>query len=156
MVPISLICHTHIFSRGQHVNWSPFSRWNVRINQRWCVRLDAIRASAHPLVAFSGFYESHECPPSSNVRGIVPPHCDGLQNGQQSGYMLHHPCVDCRPGSLWGNTERGVARWQRPVVLGEALVMLYREMCSVSHRRTAMAIKMACDRGAFVRHCSQL
>jgi len=39
------------------------------------------------MVAFSGFYESHEPPPSGDARGIVPPHCDGYQNGQQSGYM---------------------------------------------------------------------
>ena len=36
------------------------------------------------MVAFSGFYESHEPPPS----GISPPHRDGHRNGQQSGYMF--------------------------------------------------------------------
>ena len=30
-----------------------------------------IRASARPMAAFSGFYESHEPPPLSNVRGIT-------------------------------------------------------------------------------------
>ena len=49
-----------------------------------------IRASARPMVAFSGFYESHKPPPLGDARGIVPPHRDGHQNGQQSGYMLHH------------------------------------------------------------------
>ncbi len=39
MVPLSLICHTSIFIRGQHVNWSPFSLWNGGINRRWHVRL---------------------------------------------------------------------------------------------------------------------
>jgi len=39
------------------------------------------------MVAFSGFYESHNPPPSGGARGIVPPHCDGYQNSQQSGYM---------------------------------------------------------------------
>ncbi len=38
MLLISLICHTPIVIRGQHVNWSPFSRWNRRNNQRWRVR----------------------------------------------------------------------------------------------------------------------
>ena len=42
------------------------------------------------MVAFSGFYESHKPPPLGDARGIVPPHRDGHQNGQQSGYMLHH------------------------------------------------------------------
>ncbi len=39
------------------------------------------------MVVFSGFYESHEPPPLGNARGIVPPHRDGYQTGQQSGYM---------------------------------------------------------------------
>jgi len=37
------------------------------------------------MVAFSGFYESHEPPPSGDARSIVPPHFDGHQNGQQMG-----------------------------------------------------------------------
>jgi hypothetical protein len=36
---------------------------------------------------------------------------------------------------------------------GEALVMLHRVMNAILHHRTAMAIKMACDGGAFVRCC---
>ena len=40
------------------------------------------------MVAFSGFYESHEPPPSGDARGIAPPHRDGHQNGQQSGYLF--------------------------------------------------------------------
>jgi len=39
------------------------------------------------MAACSGFYESHEPPPLGDARGIVPPHRDGYQNGQQSGYM---------------------------------------------------------------------
>jgi hypothetical protein len=44
-----------------------------------------IGASAHPMVAFSGFYESHEPPPSGDARGIVLPHRHGHRNGQQRG-----------------------------------------------------------------------
>jgi hypothetical protein len=40
------------------------------------------------MVAFSGFYESHEPPPSGDARGIAPPHHDGHRNGQESGYMF--------------------------------------------------------------------
>jgi hypothetical protein len=40
------------------------------------------------MVAFSGFYESHEPPPLGDVQGIAPLHRDGYQNGQQSGYMF--------------------------------------------------------------------
>ena len=108
------------------------------------------------MVAFSGFCESHEPPPLGNVRGIVLPHCHGHQNGQQSGYMLHRHFVCCRPGGRRGNTERVVAQWWRPVASGEALVMLHWAMHSVWHRRTAMAIEMARDGGAFVRHRRRL
>jgi hypothetical protein len=99
------------------------------------------------LIGFSGFCESHKPPPSSDVRGIlVPPHRDDQQNGQQSGYMLHHYCVDCRPGGCRGNIERVVARWGCPVASGEALVMIHRVMRSLLHRHTAMDNKMARDR----------
>ena len=100
---------------------------------------------------FSGFYESHEPHPLGDAHGIVPPHRDGHQNGQQSGYMFHYCCVDCHPGGRRGNTERLVARWQRPVASGEALVMLHRVTRSISYRRTAMAIEMAHNGGTFVR-----
>jgi hypothetical protein len=39
------------------------------------------------------------------------------------------------------------------VASGEALVMLHWAMRSVLHRRTAMAIQMARNGGAFVLHC---
>ena len=58
--------------------------------------------------------------------------------------------VDCRPGGRRGDTERVVARWRRSVASGEALVMLHWAMRSILHRRTAMAIEMAHDGGAFV------
>ena len=95
------------------------------------------------MAVFSGLYESPGPPPSGDARGIVPPHRDHHPNGHQSGYILHYRCVDCRPGGRRGDTERVVARWQRPVASGEALVMLHRAMRSVSHRRTAMSIDMA-------------
>jgi len=48
------------------------------------------------MVAFSGFYESHEPPPLGDARSIVPLHRGGQQNGQQSEYILHYRFVDCR------------------------------------------------------------
>jgi len=110
-----------------------------------------IGASDCPMVAFGGFYESHEPPPLGNVHGIVPAHRDGHRNGQQSEYISHNCCIDCHPGGRRGDTERVVVRWQHSVASGEALVMLHWAMCSVLHRRTAMAIKMAHDGGTFVR-----
>jgi hypothetical protein len=103
------------------------------------------------MAAFSGFYESHEPPPLGDAHGIVPVHPDGHHNGLQIGCILHNHCVDCRPGGRRGDTERVVAQWKRSVGSGEALVMLHWVMRSVLHRRTAMAIEMARDRGAFVR-----
>jgi len=47
-------------------------------------------------------------------------------------------------------TVKMIARWQRPVASGEALVLLHWVMCVVSHRCTAMAIEMARDGGEFV------
>jgi len=85
--------------------------------------IDAIGASAHPMAAFSGFYESHEPPPSGDARGIVPAHGDVHRNSQQSGFILHRRTVCCRPGRRQGNMERVVARWRRLVASIKALVL---------------------------------
>jgi hypothetical protein len=57
------------------------------------------------MMAFSGFYESHVLPSSGDARGIVPPHRDGHQNGQQEGTF----CIYCRHGGRQGDTEQVVA-----------------------------------------------
>ncbi len=49
----------------------------------------------------------------------------------------------CCPGGRWGDTERVVARWRRPLASGVALDMLHWAMHLVLHRLTTMAIKMA-------------
>ena len=64
-----------------------------------------IGARAQLMATFSGFYESHEPPPSGNVHGLVLPQCDGHRNGQQSWYILCHRFVDCCPGGSQGNTK---------------------------------------------------
>jgi len=58
------------------------------------------------------------------------------------GHVAYH-CVDCVPGGRRGDTERVVARWRSLVAFIKALDHLHQAMCSVSHRRTAMAIEMA-------------
>jgi hypothetical protein len=58
----------------------------------------------------------------------------------------------CCPGGRWGDTERVVARMQRPVAFRVALDMLHWAMPSVLLRRTAVAIEIASQQGAFVRH----
>ena len=80
------------------------------------------------MAAFSGFYESCDSPPSGDGRSIVPLHRDGHQNGQQRGHILHRRCVDYRHGGRRGDTEQGVAQWQRPVASYVALDMLHRAM----------------------------
>ena len=115
--------------------------------------IDAIGMSACPMAAFSGFYESHEPPPSGDARARVPPHRNGHQNGQQRGYILHRCFVDCRHGGRRGNTEQVVAQWRHPVASGVALDMLHWAMPRVSHQRLHMVIEMACDGGAFIRRC---
>jgi hypothetical protein len=105
------------------------------------------------MAAFSGFYDSHELPPSGDAGGIVPLHRDGHQNSQQRGYILHCRCVDCRHGGRRGDTERGVTRWQHPVASFVALDMLHRAMPRASLQSLRMTIKMACDGGTFARCC---
>jgi hypothetical protein len=58
----------------------------------------------------------------------------------------------CCPGGQWGDTERVVARHQHPVASRVALNMPHWAMLSVLLRRTAVAIKTAGGRGAFVCH----
>jgi len=113
--------------------------------------IDAIGASARPMGVFSCFYESPGSPPSVNVCGKVPPHCDDHQNSHQSGYIIHCCFVCCCPGGRRGNAERVVARRRHPVVSGVAMDMLHRAMLHVSLQRLTMAIEIACDGGAFVR-----
>ncbi len=103
------------------------------------------------MAAFSGFYESHKPPPSGGVRGIVPLHHDGHRNGQQRGYILLLPFVDCCHGGRQGNTEQVIARWQRPVASGGALDMPHWDIPRAPLQRLCMTIKMACDGGTFAR-----
>ncbi len=110
-----------------------------------------IGASARPMGAYSGFYESHEPPPSGDAHGIVPAHRNSHRNGQQSGYILHNCCVDCRPGGRRGDTRPVVAQWRRSAASCEALVILHQAMRSILHWRTAMAIEMARGGGKFIR-----
>ena len=60
------------------------------------------------------------------------------------GGHFAHRYVDCCPGGRRCDTERVVvARWQSLVAFMKALDHLHQAICSVSHRRTAMAIETA-------------
>ena len=147
------MCHTPIVIRATRALFQLFDNEICPWNRGRHVWLMPIGASARPMAAFSGIYESHEPPPSGDAHGIVPAHCNCHQNGQQSGHILHLRFVCCRSGGRRGNTERVVTWWQRqhPVASGVALDMLHREMKHVSLQRLTMAIKMARNGGAFVR-----
>ena len=104
-----------------------------------------IGASACPMAAFNGFYESHEPPPSGDARSIVPAHRHGHQKCQQSGHIVHLRFFYCRPGSRRGDTEPVVAQWQRPVASGVAMDMLHQAMPHLPLQLLRTAIEMACD-----------
>jgi hypothetical protein len=55
--------------------------------------------------------------------------------------------VCCCPGGCWGDTERVVAQWRRPVAYKVALDILHWATRFILHWQTAMAIKMANNRG---------
>ena len=109
-----------------------------------------IGASAHPMAAFSGFYESHGATSSGDVHGILPAHRHGHRNGQRSGHILYRCFVFCHPGGCRGDTERVVAQWQQLVAFMKAMDLLHRAMCAVLHHYTAMALEMSSDGGTFV------
>ncbi len=56
------------------------------------------------------------------------------------------------PGGRRGDTEQVVAQWRHPVASEVALDMLHWAMLSVWPQSTAVAMKMANGRGAFVCH----
>jgi len=111
-----------------------------------------IGTSAHPMVAFSGFLESHEPPPSGDAHDIVLSHRHGHQNGQQIGYIFNRCFVCCCPGGGRGNTEPVAAPWRLPGASGVALAMLHWAMSRALLQRVCMAIIMACNRGTFACH----
>jgi hypothetical protein len=52
-------------------------------------------------------------------------------------------------GSRRADTVPALARWQRPVALHEALVVLHRAMCAASHQRIRVAIETASEPRVF-------
>ena len=72
-----------------------------------------------------------------------------IEMASKAGGILHHRFVCCCSGGRRGDTKRVVARWRRLVTFIKALDLLHKAMLVVLHRRTAMAIEMASDGGAF-------
>jgi len=69
------MCHTPIVNWDLNVNLSPFffdltMKHTPKMRGRY-VPLNNIGVGARPMVAFSGFNESHKPPPLGDVRGIA-------------------------------------------------------------------------------------
>ena len=145
VIPLLLLGQLELFFNDLTMKYTP----KIRVR---CVWLMPIGVSACPMAMamFSGFYESHEPPPSGDALGIVPPHRNGHQNGKQSRY---HCFVCCRPGGCRGDTEWVVAQWRHLVTFMKALIMLHRAMPHAPLQRLRTAIEMACNGCAFVCHC---
>jgi hypothetical protein len=62
------------------------------------------------------------------------------------GAFFHRCFVCCCPGGCQ-DMEQVVAQWRQPVASNVALDMLHQAIHFVSHRRTAMATKMASGEG---------
>jgi hypothetical protein len=75
-----------------------------------------------------------------------------IKTTSKVGVFVHRCLFACCPGGHWDNTEQVVAQWWHPVACGKALDMLHWAMLSVLPRRTTVAIEMANNGGAFVRH----
>jgi hypothetical protein len=76
-----------------------------------------------------------------------------IEMASKVGVFVDCSLIACCPGGRWGDTQQVVAQWRRPVVSEVALDMLHWVMLSVLLRSTAVAIKMANNKAAFVRHC---
>ena len=75
-----------------------------------------------------------------------------IKMASKQGVFSHRRCFACDPGVRWGNMERVVTQWQRPVASGVAMDVLHWAMPHVLLQRLCMAIKMACNGGTFT-HC---
>jgi hypothetical protein len=75
-----------------------------------------------------------------------------IKTSSKVGVFVHHCLFACCTGGCRGNTEQVGAQWQHPVASEVTLGMPHWAMPSVSPRRTAVAIKIANNEGAFVRH----
>jgi hypothetical protein len=76
-----------------------------------------------------------------------------IKMASKVGVFVHHFLLVCCPGGCRGNTEQVVVQWWHPVASKVALDMPHWAIPSVLPRGTTVAIEMANDRGAFVRHC---
>ncbi len=95
-------------------NSSPFQQFDNEIypqNMGRHVRLMPIGVSAHPMAAFSGFYESHEPPPLGYERSIVSAHRHGHRTASKvdTFYIVVLLLSPWRPSGRYGASSRPMA-----------------------------------------------
>jgi hypothetical protein len=78
-----------------------------------------------------------------------------IKTARKVGVFIHRCVVDCRTGVRGSNTEQVAAQWWCLVASNMALDILHRAMLHEALQCLRMAIKMACNGGAFI-HCHRL
>jgi hypothetical protein len=86
-----LMFHTPVVIRATRALFQQFDDEIYPQNRGRHVQLKPIGASARPMGVFSGFYESHEPPPSGDASGIVPVH----RRGQRPAKWAHFISLFC-------------------------------------------------------------
>ena len=103
-------------------------------------------AQWHPVVSSEAQDPLHRAMCAVSYRRIAM----AIETTRKVGVFIHRCVVDCCPGVRGSNTERVVARWRRLVTSDMALDILHWAMPHASLQCLRMAIKMACNGGAFV------
>ncbi len=145
-----LICHTPIKNRGLSVDPWPFpsnlTMKNIKKRRSHVpfMLLDIILAQRqHPVASSKALDLLHQAMCTVTYRRIAMT----IKTASFVGVFVDCCLFACCPGSCWANTEQVVAQCRHPVASRVALDMLHWAMRFVPHRRTAMAIERAKDRG---------
>jgi hypothetical protein len=146
-----LICHTPIKNRGLDVDPRPFptvlTMKNIKkyhLSHVPFMLLDIIIARwRRPVASSKALDLLHQAIHAVTYRRIAT----AIKLASFVGVFVDCCLFACCPGGCWGNTEQVVTRCRHPVASRVALDMLHWAMRFVSHRRTAMAIKMANNGG---------
>jgi hypothetical protein len=112
--------------------------------------LDIILAQwQHPVASSEALDLLHQAMHAVRYRRIAMV----IETASKVGVFVDCCLFACFPGGRRGNTELVVARWWHSMASEVALDMPHWAMLSVLPWRTAIAIKMANDGGAFIHYC---
>jgi hypothetical protein len=125
---------------------------NIRIKQCWHVQLmllEQVLAQWWHLVASSEALDLlHWAMHAVSYRRIAM----AIKTASFVGVIVDCCLFAYCPGGHWGNMEQVVTHCRHPVASRVALNMTHWAMLSLLLWRTAVAIKTASGRGAFIRH----